>query len=362
MDNKHKYIKYKLKYLKLKSLQTGGGMKHIHIDLSPYIDFFYKCVYELDCEIAFTMAIDEKNNIISEFYKGVDMFPDDRQLDDDTALFKKSYTFAYIAGHTHDHYSKERIGYKFSVPSVKDYEIIIEQYYRFHVKIHYIFTTDGIYKITLNDVFKNIMIQCFPDMIFTHFTISRRYNGYQQSESYHIFIDIVTRILNQLHIILEKPDMVGEDKYDDFIKMIKINNMEKLKQAERLPEPAKKFLTKILTSNYIDNIKNLDDYIKFINSIGFDLELLQWDDHSIDINIDINIYNYVHSSIEARKNKTFADLLYINEEIEEMYKDINMNNNNNNFIILNEINLDNLLDTIKETPFGEMITVNTQYI
>jgi chromosome condensin MukBEF complex kleisin-like MukF subunit len=143
--------------------------------------------------------------------------------------------------------------------------------------------------------------------------------------------------------------------------MIKINNMEKLKQAEILPEPAKKFLTKILTSNYIDNIKNLDDYIKFINSIGFDLELLQWDDHSIDINIDIdiNIYNYVHSSIEARKNKTFADLLYINEEIEEMYKDINMNNNNNNFIILNEINLDDLLDTIKETPFGEMITVNT---
>ena len=40
MDNKHKYIKYKSKYLKLKlkSLQTGGGMKHIHIDLSPYIE------------------------------------------------------------------------------------------------------------------------------------------------------------------------------------------------------------------------------------------------------------------------------------------------------------------------------------
>ena len=352
---KHKYMKYKSKYLKLKSLQTGGGMKHININMSPYIDFFKKCIDELDFEISFTLAIDENNNIISEFYKGVDMFPEDIQLDDDVSLFKNSYTFAYIAGHTHDHYSKERLGYNYSIPSVRDYEMIIEQYYRFHVKIHYIFTVDGVYKITLHDFFKDIIKQCFPDMIFTHFVISRRYNGYQKSESYNLFIDIFTRILNHLHIILEKPNMVGEDKYDDYIKMIRIGNMDKLEQIEILPEPAKNFLTKILTSDYIDNNKDLPNYIDTINSFGFDLELLLWEDYSIDMMIDMNIYNFVHSSIEARKNKTLVDLLYINEEIEEMYKDINMDNYNNNFITLNDTDLDNLFETIKEAPFGDMI-------
>jgi hypothetical protein len=347
----HKYVKYKSKYLKLK--QLGGGMKQIKINMSPYIDFFKKCVNELDCEISFTISL-ENDNIICDFYKGNNMFPDE-QIGIDQPLFNKSYTFGYIAGHTHDRYSKERLDYKYSAPSPRDYTTMIEQFYKYHIKYHYIFTVDGIYKLTLNDLLIDIIKSCFPEMIFTFFIISRRYNVFNQTPAYNVFIETLTFLLNDMHFILEKPHRLKDniegmlDDYKKYIETIQI-----------LPDKAREYLMNILTKHqHIDTIKDLKSYIKFINTIGFNLELLPWDDFTISGNIDINVYNFIHSSITARKENTLVDLLYINEHIEKDYNDhINNNLSNNNFISLNKTDLNKLFETIKITNYGEIITLD----
>ncbi len=361
MDNYYmKYLKYKNKYNKLKNMigtnQLGGGVKNIKIDMRPYSRFLKKCVEELNCEISFTFS-QTKDDIICEFYKGINMFPEDEQIKDNVSLFNKSYTFAYIAGHTHDNYSKEKLGYKYSIPSARDYTTMIEQYYKFLIQTQYIFTTDGIYKLTLGKKLGDIITICFPEMIFTRFIISRRYNAHVPTGEYHLFIGLLSQILNDLHIILEKPLNIDDMTYEEYIEIMKKDYLRYKREINILPPEAKEYLMSIFDNPiHIDNIADLNSYIDNINDIiGFDLELIPWDEFMINMMIDINIYNFIHSSIKAKENNILTDLLYINNDIEENMKDVINNMDHNNFIILNKVDLDKLFDTIKATPHGEMV-------
>ncbi len=364
MDNYYmKYLKYKNKYNKLKNMiganQLGGGVKNIKIDMRPYMKFLKKCIEELDYEILFSLSFDENNDIVCEFYKGFPIVNDEGVREYEKPLFNKNPNFCYINCHTHDNISGDVLKYSKNLPSPRDYMLLVENYFRYHNRYEYIYTHEGIYKLSLRQELIDNLIKYFIEMVDMHYILSRRYIRYDLTNEFKIFIDTLKSVLNELTLMMDPVRITNIDEYMEDLKIWvfdkAIPNIDEYIKHPELNLYISNILLVLVTA--IETPE--PNYIKLINYLGFNFELLPWDEHIIDVTIDMNVYNAVNATIKAKKEGILSDLLYPNEYIDNILnkdnENLNTNIDHNNFIILNKVDLDKLFDTIKATPHGEMV-------
>lgn len=367
MDNYYmKYLKYKNKYTNLKNLakilnisQTGGGVKNIKIDMRPYSKFLKKCIEELDYEILFSLSFDENNDIVCEFYKGFPIVSDEGIREYEKPLFNKKPNFCYINCHTHDNISGDVLKYSKNLPSPRDYLLLIESYFKYHNRYEYIYTQEGIYKLSLRQELIDNITKYFTEMVDMHYILSRRYTVFNSIRDFNIFYDTLESVLHQLTIMMDPVRVTNIDEYmEDLKNWVFDKAIPNIDEYIRHPE-LNLYISNILfvLVTAIDTPE--PNYIKLINYLGFNFELLPWDEHIIDVTIDMNVYNAVNATIKAKKEGILSDLLYPNEYVDNLLnednKHLNTNMDHNNFITLNKVDLDKLFDTIKATPNGEMV-------
>lgn len=320
----NKYKKYKLKYLNL--LKQKGGA-NITINLDKYKELFRRFVFELDYEMAFSIDEElENQDIISEFIKGKPLTSEDI----DQPLFDKNITFTHLNCHTHNRNgcSNEYTGV-YCPPSASDYKMFINNYCRYYTTTSLIFSSEGIYEVSIGDDLIRILNENeeLRIMLKREGPISRRYNSIARYEEWDNFLEQIDNITDTAHVLLSKPKFL--DKYEGLFEEIK------RKQTEELKLPM---------------IETLEDYFTVIRHLGFNIKLYTWGEPLvINIRMKQNAHDFIDSAIIARINGTLYNLLLMDPDDirEDDIYELNTNLRVSNYINLDEYSTDDLFDIIK---------------
>lgn len=328
MLNIKKYIKYANK---TKHQHGGDGRYRNTINMNQYKDLFHKMMNELNVEIQFTISIDEHNNLLTEIYKGI-------PAEVGKPLFLKCANFAYITCHTHPPKMLPPDGSKYFPPSGTDYVSFIETYFKYGNVYNYVFAPEGIYKISLGEkLLSTLWTMPYFNAITQDLPALRRYNTFNIKNAYdrknwNHLMNLVYGDTNGAHIMLAKPDMIEDIPFAEYV-------------------------DKMMEHGFPKKIISFDDYMDFIRDVvGFDIEFTNWsDDFIMHVDIDMRRYKLVNSTIIAKKHKILKNLLLFDEYSHLEQSDVNEQLDEEGFFNLNNANLDQLFDAIKNLPNGELL-------
>jgi len=223
----NKYLKYKLKYIKLKKKIIGSGRMIISNSL------FYRLVKEVKEEIFFNFVF--LDNVKVAMIKSCDDYSREK-------LFNHSFRRINVAGHTHPISYMEMKKITCIPPSNKDYSTIIERHFKRNEKMHLVFEPSGIWAIKLKDDFITYLNNKFPIVI----KLLKDYvddDGYYTSDEFNNELKLIEKDTNELYL--------------------------------RLAHVVK------------ENFLTVEEYINELDKLGFNVTFFKWNEPLV-INVEIN--------------------------------------------------------------------------
>ncbi len=330
MDNYYKYKIYKEKYLTLKNMldniQTGGS--NIIFNLDKYKPLFHRFINELKHEMSFSLDYDPKtNDLISQFIKGNEIISPTGNIDMKTDIFNEKLCFTHINCHTHDKFSARKLYPQWCPPSSNDLIAIIISYYKYNTNLNLVFAPEGIYEISLGQKLLNEINQEKYAVVKNYFIpSSRQLDFYHTSKEWEELKERIELDTNAAQILFSKPFQVSSDLYKKIQR--KYNNI---------------------------NINSIEDYLKFIRNIGFNIEFHKWDEPlNIKLTIPTHVHQFLNATIQAKQQGFLLDILLFNadnyrqQDIIHLIKELNKNN----YVILNNKTIDEIFMHATTQPVG----------
>ena len=317
-----KYKKYKTKYLNLlKKINQKGGAVEITFDLDRYKDLYRKFIFELNYEMAFSLDYDPNDGVlISEFIKGKP-FVTEEGADYKMKLFNERIYFTHINCHTHDNFSAKSEGYRIAPPSPNDFNVIIDNFCKYNTYLNLVFTPEGIYEISLSqDLIDKLNNQPLALMRWHNAPTSRRYNSTRTYPEWNEFKEQLLYRINDIHLLAIKPKGISPEIYEE----TRVDYMK----------------------TYGVSIDTIDDYVKEIRQVGFNINFYKWEDPLIiKLTIPTNVHKFLNATIKAKQGGFLLDILLINGD------DFLENNDNDedNDNLIRELNKNRYVDLLNNS-------------